>query len=92
MACSTGAFPEENLEGCVDHLNQAIFGFGALPDIKSCCATNLEAPYCAFHNCLDLRTGELTDSYSYTVVVNVYRNASSPLYTPLLYGLVDSSN
>jgi len=67
-------------DGCVELINQGIMGTGEIPDVNSCCAANPDAPYCMYHNCLDMVTGEIDESCDCSVMVTFYTDASSPMY------------
>mmetsp|Transcript_33543 Transcript_33543/g.71497 ORF Transcript_33543/g.71497 Transcript_33543/m.71497 type:complete len:1056 (+) Transcript_33543:80-3247(+) len=89
-ANTTVGFIEHGLDGCVDRLHQGLFGLGSPLDVDSCCAANPDGPYCMYHNCIDTFTGEMDESCDCSVLVNLYTNESSPLYTPMMVQFVDS--
>eukprot|EP00579_Thalassiosira_antarctica_P010492 CAMPEP_0201915960 /NCGR_PEP_ID=MMETSP0903-20130614/5724_1 /ASSEMBLY_ACC=CAM_ASM_000552 /TAXON_ID=420261 /ORGANISM="Thalassiosira antarctica, Strain CCMP982" /LENGTH=534 /DNA_ID=CAMNT_0048451685 /DNA_START=146 /DNA_END=1750 /DNA_ORIENTATION=- len=79
-ACTGAIAVPVGQDGCVELINQGIMGTGEIPDVNSCCAANPDAPYCMYHNCLDMVTGEIDESCDCSVMVTLYTDPSSPMY------------
>jgi len=77
-------------EGCVEQLNQFLMDMGNELDIYSCCEANPDVPYCAYHNCFDPWTGEMSDSCGCSVLVNLYTDPSSPMHMPYMSGMLET--
>eukprot|EP00581_Thalassiosira_minuscula_P001326 CAMPEP_0183743666 /NCGR_PEP_ID=MMETSP0737-20130205/65334_1 /TAXON_ID=385413 /ORGANISM="Thalassiosira miniscula, Strain CCMP1093" /LENGTH=847 /DNA_ID=CAMNT_0025979289 /DNA_START=56 /DNA_END=2600 /DNA_ORIENTATION=- len=77
-------------EGCVEQLNQFLMDMGNELDIYSCCEANPDVPYCAYHNCFDPWTGEMSNSCGCSVLVNLYTDPSSPMHMPYMSGMLET--